>query len=123
MSIEDWYDKDGYELNPGDGKRLSDEEIDAEWDALHLKKLDGLKVKDIPVPEGGFPDPDEWEPPIETEDSSEAEGRERPSKEQLLRDITSHGRERVSQAYGIPLDELPGKSTVPKSYLPARRKQ
>lgn len=118
VGIDDWYDEDGYELDPESGSRLSDEEIDRQWDALHLEGLDEFKVGDIPVPDGGFADPEEWQPPPETEEGGE--GREQPSREQLLRDISSHGRKRVAQAYGIPQDKLPG--GLPKNSLPTRRK-
>jgi len=33
-----WYDDDGYELNPNTGQRLTDKEIDAEWDMLESRR-------------------------------------------------------------------------------------
>ncbi len=113
-AIEDWYDQEGHELDPDTGDQLSDEEIDQQWDALHLEGLDEFEVEDVPVPDGGFASPDEWQPPPASEEEEEAQGR--PSRQQLLRDISSH----VSQAYGIPQSELPG--GPPKNSLPTRRK-
>ena len=100
--IEPWYDEDGYELNPDTGKRLTDEEIDAQWQPN--ADLDELVVKDIPIPEGGFADPSTWEP---AKQKAEGDRPEQPTKEQLLHDIASHGRKRVARAYGIPEDKLP----------------
>src|SRR4051812_46387896 len=42
-SIEEWYDDEGYELNPYIGARLTDEEIDTEWSVS--PSLDKFKVR------------------------------------------------------------------------------
>lgn len=100
MGIEDWYDDEGYELKPGTGMRLTDEEIDAEWDTYHPNLgLDDFEVDDIPIPPGGFADPDTWEEPEPEEDEDGI------TEEQLLKDIASHGREYVVKDYGIPADQ------------------
>lgn len=100
--IKLWYDNDGYELNPETGERLTDEEIDADWGEPDPD--DEFEVEDIPVPKGGFPDPETWEePPIE-EDEEEWQGWM--TEEQLLKDIKSHGREYVARYHGIPPEQL-----------------
>src|SRR5437762_5231118 len=43
--MDQWYDDEGRELNPYTGKRLTDKEIDADWDALDLgDSLDEVEV-------------------------------------------------------------------------------
>lgn len=60
-SIAEWYDAQGYELDPNDGHRLTDAEIDAQWEPD--PGLDAVMVTDIPMPPRGFAAPDEWELP------------------------------------------------------------
>lgn len=100
--IGQYYDEDGNELNPDTGAKLTDMEIEAQW--LPDPALASVPFTDIPVPAGGFPDPLTWTPPpIEvTPDKDEP-----PSEEQLRSDIASHGYERVSKEYGIPIENLP----------------
>jgi hypothetical protein len=100
--IDRWYDEDGYELNPDTGKRLSDKEIDAQWDGLDYPDF---MVVDIPVPPGGFADPDTWEPEAEEEDVDTVD-RSGMTEAQLLGDITSRGREATAREYGVPVDWL-----------------
>jgi hypothetical protein len=113
---DQWYDDDGYELNPGTGRRLTDEEIDAEWDMLESRwGKPNVKIEDIPLPAGGFADPDTWEEPPKEEpvgvfmwgrfwpDPEDC----LPTKAQLLNDIASRGREATADEYGIPIDQLP----------------
>src|SRR5215475_10380898 len=38
--IEQWYDAEGYELEPGSGRRLTDEEIDEQWVRWQDDELD-----------------------------------------------------------------------------------
>lgn len=98
--IHDWYDEEGYELDPSTGKRLTDEEIDQQWPWPEPD----IEVKDIPEPEGGFPDPDTWEEPPPEPDEDEED--DRISWDQLVRDIGSHGREYVARDYGVPKGDL-----------------
>lgn len=100
--IEYWYDDEGYELNLATEARLTDEEIDAMWrDDPALEKFD---VKDIPVPNGGFADPDTWEKPVK---ETEPEEEEELTESDLLRDIKSYGREYVAEDYSnlVPEEE------------------
>jgi hypothetical protein len=103
--IEQWYDADGYELDPGDGHRLTDEEIDAQWERWTQLNADlaKFKVEDIPLPAGGFADPDTWEEPEKPDEEEEYEG---PSEEKLLEDIKSYGRKYTVRYYGIPPEEV-----------------
>lgn len=109
FDVEKWYDEDGNELDPTDGHILTDEEVDAEWDALPWAdklnaRLKGFEVDDVPEPDGGFADPDTWEePPPEPDDDTDDPGI---TEEQLLKDIKSHGREYVAKESGIPADTL-----------------
>ncbi len=93
-----WYDTDGYELNPHTEQRLTDEEIDADWVRWQIPPI---HIRDIPIPVGGFPDPDIWQPPKVKEITDDG-----PSWEDLARDVEAGGYERVSKDYGIPIDEL-----------------
>ena len=101
MGIEEWYDEDGYELDPITRKRLTDKEIDEEWG----RAPNHFVVTDIPVPDGGFADPDTWEPEPEEEDDYE-EPYEGPTEKGLLRDIASHGREYTAKYYGLSKKRL-----------------
>lgn len=103
--ITDWYDDDGYELNPSTGQRLTDEQIDADWPEPD-ERLRNLKVKDIPRPKGGFPDPDTWEEPKREEEPKEVDEGDMMTEEQLVKDIKSHGREYVLDYYSIAEDEV-----------------
>lgn len=98
--IEEWYDEDGNELDPGTGKRLTDKEINEQWGG---GENEASTVKDIPIPDGGFADPETWGPRKE----KESDDPYRPSKEVLLRDIAERGRERTAAEYGMSVDELP----------------
>lgn len=96
-----WYSKDGRELDPNTGRALTDAEIDAEWARWPVPDL---VVRDIPLPAGGFADPDTWEePPPPPEEPDPDEGI---SHAQLMSDIASHGREYVAKDYGVPEDVL-----------------
>lgn len=101
--LKQWYDDEGYELDPRDGHRLSHVEIDAQWGPAD-PSLKGFVIEDIEIPPGGFPDPLTWEPPERDEKVTYEPG---PSQEQIQRDVNSHGREAVSEEYGIPIDQLP----------------
>ena len=109
LGIRDWYDQDGYELDPDTRKRLTDKQLDQEWEPW---KRPDVKVQDIPIPPGGFADPDEWEPSKPAEPVDE---RYVPSEEQLRRDIASHGREATAREYGIPIEKLPADRSAPMS--------
>lgn len=98
--IDRYYDKEGYELNPNTGQRLSDADIDAMWGN---KPGDRKAIVDIPVPDGGFDDPDTWNEP---EDEPEEDDPERITEKDLLRDIKSHGRKHVLRYYNLPVDKL-----------------
>lgn len=102
LNMELYYDDEGYELNPETGKRLTDAEIDAEWDAQGIN-LDGFVVEDIPLPSSGFADPATWEEPKPPEDEVDYEG---PDREQVLLDIRSRGREYTSKYYGVDASEM-----------------
>lgn len=95
--IDQWYDDEGYELDPSTRSRLTDQDIDKMWG--DDPSLDALELGDIPEPEGGFPDPDTWEPPPPPEEDPDED--ERISREQLMADIKSHGREYVARDYGL----------------------
>lgn len=102
--VKDWYDEEGYELNPDTRKRLTDAETDALW--ADDPDLDEFKVKDIPLPKGGFADPDTWEEPPPEPEEEDPDADEGISEEQLLKDIKSHGREYVAKDYGISKERL-----------------
>lgn len=100
-TVDGWYDEDGSELNPSTGKKLTDKEIDAEWERLGPIDID---IEDIPIPEGGFANPDTWEP--------EPEGvglcdRSELTEEGIVNDVASLGLERTAREYGIPSSWLP----------------
>jgi hypothetical protein len=99
--IERWYDDDGYELNPATGQRLTDEEIDAQWREPN-PELAAFVVEDIPLPAGGFADPDTWEPtPVPEEIDIVDRGL---TMDGVLSDIASRGRERTAAEYAAPAD-------------------
>jgi hypothetical protein len=101
--INRWYDDEGYELEPGSGRRLTDEEIDAQWVRWQDDELDKFKAQDIPIPAGGFADPDTWEPPPPEEETVDRSGM---TEEDILNDIESHGRDATAQEYGVPKEWL-----------------
>ena len=104
--IERWYDDGGNELNPSTGKKMTNAEIDAQWpDEWLSKKLDKLGVEDIPIPEGGFADPDTWDEPIEEEVN--LVDRDGLTEEGIANDVSSLGLERTAREYGIPSSWLP----------------
>ncbi len=103
-NVDSWYDADGYELDPATGRRLTDAEIDAQWPDPPDEV--GLAAGDIPVPEGGFPDPDTWEEPPPPPDDDEGDDDLGGLTEgQLLDMIDSHGREAVAHEYGLNAEE------------------
>jgi hypothetical protein len=106
-----WYDAAGNELDPGAGEPLTDEQIDAQWQPD--PGLDELEVADIPVPEGGFPDPETWRPKHEVDaDTEDADDEsDRPTEAQILGDIAGHGRALAARTYGIPDEQLAGIKT------------
>lgn len=100
VGIEEWYDDEGNELDPSDGHVLTDEEIDAQWpDDEALSKM---KVKDIPVPDGGFHDPKSWEPEKAEEKSDDR------AQKYYTEQIKKHGRQRVAHDAGISPEQLEG---------------
>lgn len=99
--VKDLYDVEGYELDPDTERRLTDEEIDAGW--VRYGPRDPRLVQDIPLPPGGFADPDTWEEPAPVEDREVDP--DAPTEESLLRDIKSHGREYVARDYGVPIKQ------------------
>lgn len=95
-NIDQWYDSDGYELNPNTGERLTDAEIDADWQRWPVPDIE---VRDIPRPPGGFADPDTWqEPHVEQPDLVDRSGL---TETQILSDIQSRGRAATADAYGV----------------------
>ena len=96
--IARWYDAQRYELDPETGRRLTDVEIDSWWDAHPDPAVAAFQTRDIPVPAGGFPDPDTWEPPPTIEVPVD-----RPTPEQILNDVATAGIARTEQEYGINL--------------------
>jgi hypothetical protein len=102
VGIEQWYDDEGYELNHNTGKRLTDKEIDRDWDSIPLAPaINSFKVKDIPIPDGGFADPDTWEESqLEGEKSDDGD---RMTEADILRDISLRGREYTARYYGVPI--------------------
>lgn len=103
--IDSWYDDKGYELESLTGKRLTDAEIDADWARWDAPDIE---VKDIPVPDGGFPDPDTWQPKDEASAADDEGDEDGPTEEQVLSDIAGHGRARVARTYGVSDDVLAG---------------
>ena len=93
VGIEEWYDEDGYELDPASGQRLTDREIDGEWDLIDDGSLDNFVVKDIP--RSKFTDPLTWDRPqvLITED--------RPTAKQIKRDVLARGSAAVAKEYGV----------------------
>jgi hypothetical protein len=99
--IQSWYDSAGNELNPNTGRKLTDKEIDDEWDTFHPDPtLSSFTVEDIPIPPGGFADPDTWEEPVVAEEPDPEESRGF-TTEQLASWVMSHGRERVMRDYRL----------------------
>ncbi len=102
LGMEDYYDKEGHELDPGTGRRLTDQENDALWTS---PRPPAGKVQDVPIPAGGFPDPDTWEEPPA---APEEEDRDSPTPEQVLSDVKSRGREMTAAAYGLSREDAAG---------------
>lgn len=107
--VDHWYDAAGNELDPSTGEPMTDAQIDAQWPW----PLPDVEVTDIPVPHGGFPDPDTWQPKQETDaDADDADGdSDRPTEAQILGDIAGHGRALAARTYGIPDEQLAGIKT------------
>lgn len=101
--IDEWYDAQGYELDPVTGKRLTDAEIDAQWEPD--PDLAAFTPTDVPVPDGGFPEPTTWQP------SPEPSASPAPARDQVLRDVAARGIAYTSSHYGIDLPELPPEPT------------
>ncbi len=102
VGIEQYYDPTGHELDPETGVPLTDEEIDSLWNPDDVPK--DFVVKDIPLPPGGFADPDTWEEP--TTEPDEPDKYDGPTEESLLNDIEARGRKYTAEYYGLPLDQL-----------------
>ncbi len=101
--IDEWYDAKGNELDPSTGRKLTDAEIDTEWDDLPFNLgLDGFAVADIPVPSGGFPDPATWKEPKVPAKLDE----DRPTPAQLEKDIRERGWTAAAEEYGMTESEL-----------------
>jgi hypothetical protein len=110
--IDRWYDSMGYELDPDGGRRLTDDEIDAQWGNPSPSLL---ARKDIPVPKGGFADPNTWkESPLEPVNVEE----DGPTEARLRSDIASHGRKRTAATYGMKESELPKDAEQVPAYDP-----
>lgn len=99
-AIELWYDNAGNELDRDTGHRLTNQEIDAEWQPD--PSLASFTVTDIPIPAGGFADPATWGVP-----PAPPETKDRPTKARLMSDISSRGRQAVADTYGLPESQLP----------------
>ena len=101
QGIEEYYDDQGYELDTRTGERMSDAVLNEEWG----KVLDKVKrnVVDIPLPPGGFADPDTWDRPPEPEEE-DPDADQGITEKQLLEDIRLNGRERVVKEHGIHPD-------------------
>lgn len=114
----DAYDDDGYELAIGTSRRLTRKEINDEWDALLTEDVD--PPPDVPVPEGGFPDPDAWEPPAPEPDGPDPDA---PTEADLIRDIQGYGRDRVASEYDIDdwsEDAFPTDADLARAIVAAR---
>lgn len=103
--VSKWYSPDGYELDPDTGKHLTEEQIEELWPKPD-EALKKFEVTDIPLPPGGFADPDTWVPPPEVEESDEDSDYTAPTEERLLSEIKSHGREYTARYYGVPMDGI-----------------
>jgi hypothetical protein len=103
-----WYDPEGYELDPDTGRRLTDAEIDADWDRLGFARA-AAPLPDVPTPPGGFADPATWEEPPPPPDPDRDDSGITLAK--LVEDIGSHGREYVAKEYGVPRGMLAGVTT------------
>jgi hypothetical protein len=102
--IENYYDGDGNELDPRDGHKMTDKEIDADWQRLGYRVTTGRLI-DIPIPPGGFADPKTWEPPPRPRVEVK---RDIPLNEEILRrEMKERGREWVIRTYGLTEDEIP----------------
>jgi hypothetical protein len=94
--IAQWYDSNNNELDPVTGRPLTDAEIDAEWGSD--PSLDTFTVTDIPIPPGGFPDPNTWQP--EEEEVGPLEFY-RPSLATVINDLHTQGAVRTADEYGV----------------------
>ncbi len=106
--IDDWYDANGNEIDPETGLLLTDQEIDDQWDSSELAQdLEHLPVNDVPEPDGGFLDPDTWQPSIDLGTGLPEPIDSDPliSPERLVRDVASRGREAVLKEYGLTDEE------------------
>lgn len=119
--IRQWYDAEGHELDPGTGRRLSDQQIDADWSRWPSPDIE---VEDIPDPPGGFPDPDTWEAPRQPDE--EGDDTDGLTEDRLVDEIQSHGRARVGRTYGLSAEETaraPSDSALAQAILAKRGKR
>lgn len=101
VGIEDYYDGDGYELDPDTRRRLTDVEVDAGWGPNYI--VDAFTTYDVLVPEGGFADPMTWEEPSSP---TVYDGEPPITTEQLRSDVASRGVEATAAAYGMSEADL-----------------
>lgn len=92
------YDAAGNELDLSSGKPLTDAQIDAQWPW----PAPDVEVTDIPLPAGGFPDPEAWQPPEVPGGGDEPGDEDGPTEGQIRSDIASHGLTRAARDYGVP---------------------
>lgn len=97
--IDNFYDNKGHELNPDTGELLTPEENAAQW---HEPEQSAVKVEDIPVPSGGFPDPNGWSQEDTSDESGDVVDMEGVTATQVLENIKSRGREATAKEYGVP---------------------
>ena len=113
--IDNWYDPQGNELDPDTGRRLTDAEIDAQWE--DDPDIINLAVGDIPLPVGGFPDPATWKPPT----ILAAPPLSAPDKLQILDDVAARGVAATEALYGISLSVTKPSEPAGLSYDEAKR--
>lgn len=98
-----YYDEEGNELDPRTGNKLTDAEIDAQWEGVWGQKdLDDFVVQDLPT-RGPFADPETWGDALPAVDEPPV----RPTAAQLWADIATGGREATARAYGLSVEDLP----------------
>ncbi len=111
-----WYDESGNELDQDTGRQLSDQDIDDQW--TPNPDLDKLVVIDIPIPKGGFPNPDEWEP---EEVGAKSDTADAIPVSQFLKDVASRGIKAAERAYGIDLGYTQPESAIGMDYNKAKK--
>ena len=95
--IDKFYDRQGYELDPETGVRLTD---------AQLMGPPPMHLPDIPIPQGGFPDPDNWEEPLPESDVDPLAEVDMPTVEDFRCDVASRGLKAAAEEYGKTEDEL-----------------